>query len=873
MRAAAAVFLAVAAATLAAPACAASAAPARAMSTASVRGALATPTAPARAAPTSPNGGGQRAPSVPPLGAGSLLESGANAEAEASSSAPASGGDPLAANGLDSPLCRDDAAVALPASAARDCRVSGFEATPAPGGDYAFDVHINTGPTEWGNDAAATTQDAAQLGWTALVAAVRGVIVMLDWCFTVDLLGSPAMSGLARGLRATQATFTRPWLVLVLAIAAVLAAYHGLVRRRVAQTVGDALLMIAMMAGGLWVIVNPAGTVGALGAWANQASLGTLGAVIAGTPAHPVRTLAESNQNVFTAAIEGPWCYLEFGDVGWCENAARLDPRLRAAALKIAAEGTDAPGGSAALLRAARTNGELFLALPANQVARNSIRTSGALFNVLCGGAAEPCKGPTASQAEFRTQSGTGARIVGLAFIWFGLLGMFLVLGSIALRLLAAAIMSLVYLLLTPAAVLAPALGEGGRAAFRMWASRLVGAVTSKLVFSFLLGTVLAVEQVLASVRTFGWLTQWLLISSLWWMAFRHRHHALDFLGGARGTQHHSIVQHRSIARRAAGALGATREVFQNVSWAKSKLTRPAPSVERRQQLARARRERAGKIADAQVMRSLEPELAEARAAVHAGPHTQARLAVMRAQLERVRTQQGVARNAGDKRRTARLGAREQRLAGGIARTEESLRRARGAVSEGERAKRRTGASHTRAQREERARFLDAQAALPAAGRPSATGERREYAALAGMAGVGRRQYERLDSGSRRAARLVIDRELALRKELGGAVADLDAAAAGGSPSRRETRRDTHRAARELDWALAERLRSEGQRRPRASTGASTGAVRPEARKRDDKRDDAAITPVRAHRQGSSVMEDAREVAAGRKRQLGRESR
>ena len=47
------------------------------------------------------------------------------------------------------------------------------------------------------------------------------------------------MRELARGLSETQATFTQPWLVLALAIAAVLALYHGIVRRRVAETLGE----------------------------------------------------------------------------------------------------------------------------------------------------------------------------------------------------------------------------------------------------------------------------------------------------------------------------------------------------------------------------------------------------------------------------------------------------------------------------------------------------------------------------------------------------------------------------------------------------------------------------------------------------------
>ncbi len=799
----------------------------------------------------------KRAPRGAPLGSGLGTGTGAGAEEEASASAPPSGGDPLAGNGLNSPLCRDAAQVGLSGVAARNCRVSGFEAAQAPTGDYAFDVHIDTGVTKLGNDLATWMQNLTQFGWTALVAAVHGLIVVLDWCFTIDLLGGPAMSGLTRSLRETQATFTQPWLALVLAGASVLAAYHGLIRRRVAQTLGEALLMGAMMAGGLWVIADPTGTVGALSGWANEASLGTLGAVVAGTPDHPARTLADSTGELFDAAIDDPWCYLEFGDVRWCTDPARLDPRLRAAALKLAGERAHAFPKSAALLRDARTNGDLFLALPANQVARNSIRTQGSLFNVLCGGEEEPCKGPTAAQAEFRTQSGTGARLVGLFFIWVGALGMLLLLGFIGLRLLEAALMSLMYLLLAPAAVLAPALGEGGRAAFRRWAMGLLGAVTSKLVFSFLLGAVLTAERVLLSVRLFGWWTQWLLVAALWWGAYKHRHQALGVAEGALGGR---WTERRSVVGRVSDML-ETRKGMAVARWAKGKLSKPASNVERGRQREQAGREWAQRIADGQVAQSLERELDEARAKVRAGPLIQVRLSEMRGQLARVRGARREAIAAGDKRRAALLGVREGRIAGEIERGELALSQARRTVAASESVRRRTGESHTREQREELARLLDTQAALPAGGRAGENGQRRDYAALAGLAGHRRAEYERLDPRRRREARVQIDRELAKRRELGGAAADVAATAAASSSGPREKRS----AGRELDRALAERLRAEGHSRASALTGGS----RLDAWKREG----SAAARARARGRGSPVLDDAREVAARRKRQLGRDRR
>jgi len=825
-----------------------------------------------------------RAPSKPPLTSGPTTGGG---EEEASAAGMSSAGDPLVSNGLGSPLCRAGAGEGdLSQASQSNCQTSGFEAAPAPTGDYAFDVHINTGATKWTNDAAATFQDLLQLGWTVLEAAVHGVIVMLEWCYTLDLLNGPAMSGVARGLRAAQATFTQPWLVLVLAVASVLALYHGLVRRQVAETIGQVLMMGAMMVGGLWVIVNPAGTIGALGGWANQAALGTLGAVTAGTPAHPDRTLADSMRDVFSGAVEGPWCYMEFGNVGWCSDPARLDPRLRASGLAVAAleqaqigcggsTGSIAFGGltlcaapgsaqaktiehSVELLRGARTNGDLFLALPANQGARNSINNSGTLFNVLCGGSEEPCKGPTAAQAEFRTEHGTGWRFIGLFFIWVGLLGMILTLGFIGLRLLAAAIGSLLYLLLAPAAVLAPALGDGGRAAFRGWATRLLGAVMSKLIYSFLLGVVLLMARILTvDLTALGWFTQWLLVSTMWWGVFLQRHQLLSFAQGAQGQQR----EHRSLVRRVSGALETPRTIVRGAGKVKRKLSPSAPSVEQRRKRAQAGRERAKAGMDEQAQRMLEREHRDASATVEAAPEIQERLSAKREQLERVQGARGKALAGGDTRKAAELGNRAERIEGEIASGQEALNTARQVAKDGEKARSATGNVYTREQAEERNRILDAQAALPASTqrRGRAGEEQRDYASSAGLAGYSREQYERLDDRGQRAARLEIDRELALRKELSATARDV-AMGDQGRLGRREQRKVDKR----FDSKLNEGMREGGHRMPSSR----------------DKRSgfDSWLQDGRSERRSagageSSVMRDAREVATRRKRQLGREPR
>ncbi len=800
--------------------------------------------------------------------------------------------DPLVSNGLGSPLCNGALSSELSGASRRRCETSGFVAARAPTGDYGIDVHIDTGVLGLSSGGLLmTVQDLFVTPvWMALVWVVHALVVMLEWCFTVDLLDDASVGGgVAKGLRQMQGTFTNPWLATALAVMAVVAAYNGLVRRRVAETVAQAILALAMMAGGMWVMLDPEGTVGALGGWANEAGLGTLAVTAKGTPARAGRALADSMGMVFSAAIEVPWCYMEFGDVGWCRNPARMDPRLRAAGLRIAAgeralvgcklDGTflsvcAAPGSAAArtlehsaeLLRDARSNGAIFLALPANGSARNAINDEGSLLRAICRTSdATRCRGPAAAQAEFRTNGGTWARVGGLLLIAAGVLGMILLLGFIALRLLAASLFSLLYLLLAPAAVLAPALGESGRAAFRRWGAQLLGAVVSKLLFSFLLGVVLAILAILANLEALGWWTQWLMMSAFWWGAFARRHQLLDSAGGALGRD--QVGRQRTVGQRMSDALDAPRRTIAGARAAKQRLTKRAPDPDQRRKLAQAGRERAKASSGDQSLRTLEHDLREARAHGERLPEAQKRLSAMRPQLERVRGEHGRALAGGDARRAAELAHRAQRIEGDIGREQRELNLAKrmlGSDGQTRGARNPLGPEQVEA----RERFLDAQAALP--GSREALGEtagrRREYVALAGLAGYGQREYERLDPRGQRAARLEIDRELALRRELSATAKQL--ARGADEPVLRS--RERRGADREFYRAVGERMREGGNSMPRARvsrSGLETWRAEGSAGR-------GSAAPARsASAPESSVMRDAREVAARRKRQLGRDRR
>ncbi len=814
--------------------------------------------APASAPPASSTAGPGRASTGAPL----LTGTGAPAPGgeESAGAAPQAETDPLVSNGLGSPLCaRRSASAELSAVSRQDCETSGFVAAAAPTGNFGIDVHIDTGLVPFGSGGLlSTVQDLFVTPlWMALVWAVHALVVMLEWCFTIDLLDSGSIKlGLATGLRQMQAAFTVPWLAGVLAVGAVLCAYHGLVRRRVAESLGQALVALVMIASGSWVMLDPAGTVGALGTWANQASLGTLAVTARGTPVGAGRALADSMGTVFAAVVEVPWCYLEFGDVGWCRNPARLDPTLRASALAIAsaelggvdckesdtalahcmpAASADAKAleHSARLLRAARTNGAIFLALPANGPARNAINDSKSLLRAICQSSnATSCRGAAAAQAEFRTNHGTWARVGGLLLIVAGGLGMLLLLGFVALRLLTAALFSLLYLMLAPAVVLAPALGEAGRAVFRKWAAKLLGAVVSKLLFSFLLGAILAVLGILADLETLGWWTQWLLMSAFWWGAFVQRHQALQLAGG--GHPPEASARRRPIARHASDVFAARRKMLDNAQAARKRLAKDAPDDGGGRGAGKGRanyrRPERGAALEPSVV---EPQAKPARSAgVPVGGVSRA--AAVEKRLESLRHQGARALAVGNVRRAGRLARRVERIE-----AHEAVRP--GDSGSGADGKDRSGAGEARAvestptttTRQRLERFLDAQAQLPASDSGERTEPQRNYAALAGLAGYGRREYERLAPQEMRTARTQIDRELALRNEQATIF-----------------RHDPPT----VDLRGAERGRErEGEGAPGRSHARGERANRPASRRPSE----------------SIVMRDAREVAARRKRQLG----
>ncbi len=693
-----------------------------------------------------------------------------------------SGPGPLVGNGLGSPSCRDPRLRAQLSAAARaNCGVSGVAVAVAPLEHYELDVHIDSGAFGFAPAAVIPDLIIAPV-WMAIVWLTHVAVVALEWCFSLDLLGSGTLAPATRGLQAMRDALTTPWLGPVLAIAAVAVLYNGIVRRRVVDTLGQVALLLAMMAGGLWVIADPTGTVGAASRLVNEASLGALGAAATGDPSHPVRSLDDALGALFDASVTGPWCYLEFGDVGWCRDPSALDPGLLAAARQVVArDRADATSDTqrravqveADEVAAARTNGDLFLALPANGPRRNSINadaTSPSLLRTLCGGdTATSCPAATGVQAEFRTQKGTGARLGGLLLIVIGAAGMFALVGFICLRLLGAALLALLHLLLAPVAVLAPALGDAGRDVFRRWSLRLLGAVLAKLVYSVFLGVVLLMVRILSTLGGLGWWTQWLLFAVFWWLVFNNRHRVLENVIHERAeSAHRASLANRLFATRQALKLAAPpAKRLRKAAGRASERLRHLPGRLLDRPLGRPAPDPTAELAG-QVAGTLERDHAGAAATLARAPALELDLGELRGRRDRLQRERRAAGAAGDRRRTVSLHRRERDVAAQIQAGEHRLAVARAAVPAGEDRRRRTGVVHDEDQRTRRAELLDREAELrPRVARTTDPRRgRRDYAGLAPLFGLDPGAYERLPDDERRRADLRIDRELERRRSL-----------------------------------------------------------------------------------------------------------
>jgi hypothetical protein len=494
--------------------------------------------------------------------------------------------DPFASLGARSPFCGQ---AQIGARAAGSCRLSGAIAHPYPLSSYGLDVRVGFSLTHVENNLLGALQSVAALVWMGLVYLLKGVLLMLEWAFSLDLIGD-SLPGVRRALITLhERVIGEPWLLFAIAVAGLWGIWRGLVQRRTIETLGGLAVTVLLMVAALVVIADPSGTVGYASKLSNEGSLGILSATSSGRVKRPAESFSDSIRSLFDSLVLEPWCALEFGDVEWCIAHPKQ--------------------------QAALTNADVWLAFPAQSGQRESlykltkgepldtggILGSGISFGDLLGSARDVATGGPLGQAlgisklgkevlkgrdaklsarvqelvqkdpeRVRIQEGGGTfpRIALLALIAVGMLGATALLAYVGVRLLLAAILSLILLLLAPAMLLAPAFGESGRATFVAWAKRLVGALAAKLVYALLLALLLIAAAAIASLRI-GWFGTWLLEIAFWWGVLLKRKDLVGLVSAGRGRIHHGASGARRAyrdAREAGFALGSARRRAARVS-------------------------------------------------------------------------------------------------------------------------------------------------------------------------------------------------------------------------------------------------------------------------------------------------------------------
>src|SRR3954453_23374625 len=103
--------------------------------------------------------------------------------------------DPFAQLGGESPKCHEDVGII----GRRNCRATGSVAHQYPVSNYGLDVHVDVGITHLGDAFLGALQSVGGLVWMGLVYALNGVLLLLEWGFSIALLGT-AMRGVRRTL-------------------------------------------------------------------------------------------------------------------------------------------------------------------------------------------------------------------------------------------------------------------------------------------------------------------------------------------------------------------------------------------------------------------------------------------------------------------------------------------------------------------------------------------------------------------------------------------------------------------------------------------------------------------------------------------------
>ena len=479
-----------------------------------------------------------------------------------------------------------------------------------PLGNYALDHHFNAveagvfSGVDVSGIAPTVAWLLANLIWQLTALLANAVITLFTFAFSLDLVngskatgGAGALGPVSDAVRSIyRDVFGEPWLTVAVLLAGMWSMWQALVRRRYTETAGALALSLLYIVIALAFVTQPERTIGQASRWTNEISTAFLSLTADGQVGEAQRAKQDASDHLFELLVYRPWVVLQFGGTEHCvRNAGSDDPTdvpvrplstdpdrdARLARQLARSQQVEADDGKVCVNNRLKYAPH-FLRFEPGSDQRN------AQYEALKDGDSgklpdeDPGKGDGTYRlgpidkpaAEAMGKSAQYQRLGIAVVIFAGELGVYLLLGALAVSVIVAQVLVLLLLAFAPVALVIGTFPGRGHQFFLDWLARLASFLLRKALYSLILAILLAVSAALqAATSNLGWLMAFGLQAVFFWAVFLNRKQ----LTGQLSTTLTGTTGHRDEARLLAGVGAAyvTRRALRRAVGRIAKATGP----------------------------------------------------------------------------------------------------------------------------------------------------------------------------------------------------------------------------------------------------------------------------------------------------------
>ena len=466
---------------------------------------------------------------------------------------------------------------------------AGALADAYPLGNYALDHHFDAveagvfSGVDVSGIAPTVAWLLANLLWQLTALLANAVITLFTFAFSLDLVNGSATTGGAGALGPVsdavrsiyRDVFGQAWLTVAVLLAGMWSMWQALVRRRYTETAGALALSLLYIVIALAFVTQPERTIGQASRWTNEISTAFLSLTADGQVGEAQRAKQDASDHLFELLVYRPWVVLQFGGLEHCVRNGGSDDPTDVPVRPLSSD----PERDSQLARQLARNPQIeaddgkvcinnrlkyaphFLRFEPGSDQRNAQYEalkdgdSGKLPDEDPGKADGTYRlGPVDKPAAEAMGKSAQYQRLGLAVVVFaGELGVYLLLGALAVSVIVAQVLVLLLLAFAPVALVIGTFPGRGHQFFLDWLTRLATFLLKKAIYSLILAVLLAVSAALQSATSnLGWLMAFGLQAVFFWAVFLNRKQ----LAGQLGSTVTGTSGHRDEARLFAG-LGA----------------------------------------------------------------------------------------------------------------------------------------------------------------------------------------------------------------------------------------------------------------------------------------------------------------------------